>query len=128
MNAKFFMPFETAKLLRKAGYPQSGSDMYYNPNGKLMTQAEVIAGYKDVFPISITDCYAAPAYCEVLDWMIENRIAVITTNANDTMRGLRWYCDILFIDGDTIRTEECVTREESINSAIIGALDELSEH
>ena len=111
-------------MLKKVGYSQAGRDMYYNLNGELMTRAEIIAGYKEVFPTSITDYYAAPAYCEVLDWLVSHRVAVITTNANDTMRGLRWYCDILLSDGDTIKTEECVTREESINSAIIGALEE----
>lgn len=117
MKPKFYVPFETAKMLRKAGYPQSGSDMYYDLSGNLTPD-------NGFLPINDDVCPAAPAYCEVLDWLVSQRVAVITTNANDTMRGLRWYCDILLSDGDTIRTEEYVTREESINSAIIGALEE----
>ena len=52
MNTKFYVPFETAKRLKAQGYPQSGSDMYYNPNAELKTQVELIAGYKEYYPIT----------------------------------------------------------------------------
>lgn len=71
MNAKFFVPFETAKVLEGKEYPQRDSDMYYNPNGTLFTQAELDGGYKgkDDRPIMIPYYTAAPTYHEVADWL-----------------------------------------------------------
>lgn len=70
MKDKFYVPFQIAKMLKKAGYQQAGSDMYYNSNGELFARTELEAGYNEEYPIMITYYYAAPAYCEVLDWLI----------------------------------------------------------
>lgn len=143
MNTKFYVPFETAKLLKKAGYPQSGSDMYYNPNGELKTQVELIAGYKEDYPTMIKYYIAAPAYCEVLDWLWATHTLDITTNEvgrgdYDPKKG-RWsnhevgfsgmieyphphYTHLNKIDhtGGFYST-----REEAYNAAIIKVLEEL---
>lgn len=52
MNKKIYVPFETAVLLNKKGYPQDSCDMYYNPNSELRTQVELIAGYKEYYPFT----------------------------------------------------------------------------
>ena len=69
MNTKFYVQFETAKMLKAHGYQQTGSDMYYNPNGELFTRTELEAGYNEGYPIMITYYYAAPTYHEVLYWL-----------------------------------------------------------
>lgn len=130
MKSKFHVPFETAKMLKKAGYPQSGSDMYYNPNGKLMTQAEVIAGYKDVFPISITDCYAAPAYHEVLDWLEEKGIRIEVRVAYQFReRKWSWRGYVYVVEDEDYETSQladlCSTREQALNASILKALEML---
>lgn len=51
MKTKFYVPFDTAKMLKNAGYPQSGSDMYYNPNGELKSQADIYAERRDNDPM-----------------------------------------------------------------------------
>lgn len=131
MNTKFYVPFETAKMLKKAGYPQSGSDMYYNSNGELVTRAELEAGYNEEYPIMITYYYAAPAYCEVLDWMISKKIAVITIEMFEIMwnirpideAGMTWCCYVRLND-TIVYTDYYNTRWEAINAAIIRALKE----
>lgn len=129
MNKKFFVPYQTAKLLRKAGYPQSGSDMYYNPNGKLMTQAEVISGYKDVFPISITDCYASPTYHEVVDWLEEKGIHI--TCYAPLLKPVGRYAISVFnsntnnINDWGLCRDAYPTREKALNEGILKALEML---
>lgn len=51
MNEKFYVPFETAKLLKEKGYPQSDSDMYYTHNGELKSQADIYADRTDNDPM-----------------------------------------------------------------------------
>lgn len=127
MNTKFYVPFETAKMLRKAGYPQSGSDMYYNPNSEMKTQVELIAGYKEDYPTMIKYYIAAPAHCEVLDWLVSKDIYINVDRTDNTLleSGLVWHCYIWERDTDDwcTATIEYPTREEAINSAIIGALE-----
>ena len=124
MNKKFYVPFETAKMLKKAGYPQAGSDMYYNPNGELFTRTELEAGYNEEYPIMITYYYTAPAYCEVLDWLVESKEICIDI---EVLLNGKWVCSLLdkkseFTIGETL---EYPTREQAINAAIVRVLEEL---
>ena len=125
MNTKFYVPFETAKMLKKAGYPQSDSDMYYNPNGELKTRIELIAGYDEDFPTMIKYrykyYYAAPAYCEVLDWLAGKKIYI---EISCTAKG-KWYCYMW--EGNSAIDATChyLTREQAYNAAIIRVLEEL---
>lgn len=101
--------------------------MYYNPNGKLMTQAEVIAGYKDVFPISITDCYAAPAYHEVVDWLAEKGIYICIEVLLEK-RGefvFSSYIDWIGNINQETHVGTYPTREEALNAGILAALKKL---
>lgn len=126
MNEKFYVPFETAKLLKEKGYPQSDSDMYYTHNGELKSQADIYADLTDNDPMMYsyfltTYHIAAPAYHEVVDWL-EGKGVRIYAEYNENWIG--------FIDyGDTEGAEEatiCQTREEVLNAAIIEALETIT--
>lgn len=129
MNIKFYVPFETAKMLKAQGYPQSGSDMYYNPNSELKTQVELIAGYKEDYPTMIKYYIAAPAYCEVIDWLAESKEIYIDVDRTRerVVKIPLWHCYIWnkyqFIGA--IITASYPTREQAINAAIIRVLEEL---
>ena len=128
MNTKFYVPFETAKMLKKAGYPQSGSDMYYNPNGELRTQVELIAGYKEDYPIMIKYYYAAHAYCEVLDWLVQKKIYIDVDRTTERVVKIpMWHCYIWdkYLLKGAIITGSYPTREQAINAAIVRVLEEL---
>lgn len=115
MNAKFYVPFETAKLLKKAGYPQSGSDMYYDLSNNLTPDNGFI-------PIDDDVCAAAPAYCEVLDWLTLSKEIYIDVNC---VSKHRWYCYTRYNHGKSESTCLYSTREEAINSAIVETLEEM---
>ena len=124
MNKKFYVPFETAKMLKKADYPQAGSDMYSNPNGELFTRTELEAGYNEEYPIMITYYYAAPAYCEVLDWLVESKEICIDI---EVLLNGKWVCSLWdkkseFTIGETL---EYPAREQAINAAIVKVLEEI---
>ena len=127
MNKKFYVPFETAKMLKKAGYPQAGSDMYYNPNGELKTQVELIAGYKEDYPIMITYYYATPAYCEMLDWLdgkgiyVSAFLSIGETDNKDTYK-IWWKSFIDVPNHEEQSSGVYSTREEALNNGIIKAL------
>lgn len=121
MNSKFILPFETAKMLKKAGYPQDSCDMYYNPNGELRTKVELIACYKEDYPIMIKYYYAAPAYCEVLDWLIGKRIYIDI----DCTAKAKWYCYMWEGSSSIGATGDYIDREQAINAAIVRVLEEL---
>lgn len=114
MNAKFYVPFETAQLLRKAGYPQSDSDMYYDLSGNLTPD-------NGFLPIDDDVCPAAPAYCEVLDWLIGKKIYI---DIDCTAKG-KWYCYMWEGNSAIDATGQYFTREQAINAAIVRVLEEL---
>lgn len=126
MNSKFLVPFETAKMLKKAGYPQSGSDMYYNPNSELKTQVELIAGYKEDYPTMIKYYIAAPAYCEVLDWLVGKKICITCRPAysyEGQYNGFQY--EMQTYDEDDYPDDIYRTREEALNAGILAALEML---
>ena len=131
MNAKFFVPFETAKLLKEKGYPQLESEYHYNINGDMVRFSDDYEGYtEDIIMRIAQDFYAAPIYLEVLDWLIENKIAVITVEMCEILwnmhpideAGMRWYCNVRLND-TIVQTDDFDTRWEAINAAILKALE-----
>lgn len=136
MKSKFFVPFETAKLLKKKGYPQEWSDWYYHENidktFMLVSNQEVPQGLLNGRQSEFNFEYitAAPTYHEVLDWLEENGIYITTlwnigeTDKEDTYEIL-WKC---FVD-ITLHEEQVTsvyhTREEAINEGILKALEML---
>ena len=115
------MPFETAKMLKAADYPQDGSDMYYTPAGVLHDKVALDEQFKEELPIALTDCFAAPAYCEVLDWLAEKNIDIdVYMTVDNTFFSSLWKHG-----KNEYYLGELPTREEAINSAIIRALEEV---
>lgn len=121
MDKKFFVPFETAKALKKKGYPQGDSDMYYNPNGELFTRAELDEGYKEDYPIMITYYFAAPTYYEVVDWLEGRKVRIYAEYCNGWWYGFIDNSETMEIEA----TERYQTREEALNEGILAALEML---
>lgn len=135
MNAKFFVPYATAKMLRANGYPQSDSDMYYTPNGELKSQADIYADLTDNDPMMYsyfltTYHIAAPTYHEVLDWLQEKGIRIEVRVAYQ-FREKQWsWCGYVYIvEDEDYETSQLAdwssTREGALNAAIIRALEML---
>lgn len=126
MNKKFFVPFETAKLLKEKGYPQEDSDMYYTPNGELKSQADIYADRTDNDPMMYsyfltTYHIAAPTYHEVVDWLLGKGYPIESACIREySDSDVKWLCGIAY----TI-TRIYLTREEALNEAIIKALNAL---
>ena len=130
MNAKYFVPFETAKQLKEKGYPQAWATMYYGTfDGEtiLLTDREsascVVEGDEDspVFEDWSESYYAAPTYHEVVDWL-EGKGIILVTDAKRYRGGLIYWCNI----GWGVKfeeTDEFPTREEALNAAILRALE-----
>ena len=120
MNAKYFVPFETAKKLKEKGYPQEFADWYYHESADELAfvhnryvPERVVTGK----PTELGIWYiAAPTYHEVVDWLEGKGIMIGTGKA----RG-KWYCSI-DSDTDDLTTELYPTREEALNAAILVAL------
>ena len=129
MNAKFFVPFETAKILKEKGYPQDfahNDALYTLPNGEFYWALDVDIARR----CSEGEPILAPTYCDVLDWLIENKIAVITVEMCEIMwnihpideADMRWYCNVRLND-TIVQTDDFDTRWEAINEAILEALE-----
>lgn len=122
MNKKFIVPFEMAKLLKEKGYPQLGTEHYYNINGDMVVFSDDYEGYtEDIIMRIEQDFYAAPTYHEVVDWLEGRKVRIYAEYCNGW-----WYG---FIDNsETMEIEATVryqTREEALNAGILAALEML---
>lgn len=125
MNAKFFVPFDTAQRLKEKGYPQDKSDYGYFDNGD---SHPII-----MFPADNFDC-AAPTYHEVVDWLEGKGIYVtldwVLLKYIETLQGtieetFGWEGDVKRLHIDWRVTDDYPTREQAINAAILIALEML---
>ena len=119
MNAKFFVPYETAKALKAAGYPQNDSDyVYYNGEllPRLMSTNE--AGF-----------IASPTYHEAVDWLEGKGVLIDCTCGYDYDTKKEWYrCFVIQRERrleDKYISKVAPTREEALNAAILAALEGL---
>lgn len=116
MDAKFFVPFDTAQQLKKKGYPNNTEMLYDNETGELISSA-AYANPKYWIGDKYMYLIAAPTYHEVLDWLEGKGVRIYAE-----------YCEQWagFIDnGETKEVEATAiypTREEAINEAIKAAL------
>lgn len=115
MKKKFFVPFDTAQLLKEKGY-NSLCVCYYGP------YKELYLGIL-VSNMDYEDCgnCSAPTYHEVVDWLEGRKVRIYAEYCNGW-----WYG---FIDNsETMEIEATVryqTREEAINDGILKALEML---
>lgn len=115
MNAKFFVPYQTAQLLKEKGY-NSLCVCYYRPDKELYLGILVSnMDYEDCGNCS------APTYHDVVDWLEGRKVRIYAEYCNGW-----WYG---FIDNsETMEVEATVryqTREEALNDGILKALEML---
>lgn len=119
MNAKFYVPFETAKLLKEKGYPEY-TDIYYDANGCLVSDF-VKSNYEPpaVFPLT-----AAPTYHEVLDWLETEKGILVSVGINEVNSYL-WEVYSKYRSGALYHSQWVSSREKALNEAIIKSLERL---
>ncbi len=126
MNAKFFVPYETAKALKVAGYNEKVNGYYTKGND----DAPCIAYCG--FPINNTDqetCsdISAPTYHEVVDWLEGKGVLIDCTCGYDYDTKKEWYrCFVMQRERrleDKYISKVAPTREEALNAAILAALE-----
>ena len=131
MKDKFYVPFQIAKMLKEKGYPQDfahNDALYTLPNGEFYWALDVDIARRR----SEGEPILAPTYCDVLDWLIDNKIAVITVEMCEIMwniypideAGMSWYCNVRLND-TILRTDDFDTRWDAINAAILKTLEML---
>ena len=128
MKSKFFVPFETAKLLKEKGYPQLGTEHYYNINGDIVVFSDDYEGYtEDIIMRIEQDFFAALTYHEVLDWLdgkgiyVSAFLCIGETDKEDTYK-IWWKSFIDIPPYEEQSSAVCSTREEALNNGIIKAL------
>lgn len=130
MNSKFFVPFETAKLLKKRGYPQAENDWYYEPAGEMLINEGVAELLRHRAGDNADGIVAAPTYHEVVDWLAGKGIRIEVRMAYH-FRKKQWsWCGYVYVvedeDYETSQLADwCSTREAAINAAILKALEML---
>lgn len=134
MNAKFFVPFETAKAMKAKGYPQTFAAAYYNTfddNLILITDRDsascVVEGnMSKPYYVHLADFYTAAAtYHEALDWLEEKFIYIYTEISYSWQQQKIVYgCTIITPEKD-YNTDNYNNREEALNAAILKALETL---
>lgn len=135
MNAKFFVPYETAQLLKEKGYNEKITFAYNK-------QKQVVhAGTRDCnnidwdnlrkvqssYPPRL-DYIAAPTYHEVLDWLEERGIRIEVRMAyHFREKQWSWCGHVYVVEDEDYETSQLAdwssTREEALNAAILKALE-----
>lgn len=121
MTNKFFVPYETAKLLKENGYNEECTFYWGDGIIRIGHQLHTNKELTDNTPNWLyNECISAMTYHEVLDWLEGKGIHIYAEYCND------W---VGFIDaGETKETEATgiyPTREQALNAAILKALEML---
>lgn len=137
MDAKFFVPFETAKQLREKGYNEKIS-YAYNKERRIVragvidcnnTDWDNLRKVQSSYPPRL-DYIAAPTYHEVVDWLEGKGIRIEVRMAYH-FRKKQWsWCGYVYVvedeDYETSQLADwCSTREQALNAAILKALEML---
>lgn len=130
MNAKFFVPYQTAKLLKEKGYPQAEEDWYwywyYGGKRQMLIDNATTDLLRQTMGFNGVEIIAAPTYHEVLDWLYEKKICITCHPAysyEGQYNGFQY--EMQTYDEDDYPDDIYRTREETLNSAIISALEML---
>ena len=111
MDAKFYVPYETARELRLKGYPQS-TDTWY------VGQANGVRTYKK--QSTIYESIARPTYHEVLDWLFDREVSIW---ARSYYGKIDWFSVVAVGDDEHFPSGWFKTREDALNAAILEALN-----
>lgn len=131
MDEKFFVPYQTAKLLKEKGYDIKVS-FYYTTDGVIKSHAafdrEALDGDPCLLNYSNSDLQkwyrkenyiSAPTYHEVLDWLEKKGYPIEIA----CLRNFDGY-DIMWVCGCDIYVSGIYpTREEAFNDVIIDLLN-----
>lgn len=124
MDAKFYVPYETAQLLKEKGY-EAETDYYYNKETKSITSLRDLKNewYPDSLQKVIDARYIpAPTYHEVLDWLEHtHHISVWASYIKQRWYGVVCRNDIRDAD-NTYPGDFYTSREEALNVAILETL------
>lgn len=118
MDKKFYVPFETAKLLKEKGYPEY-ADIFYDANGFLVNNFS----RSDYDAPIVLPVISSPTYHEVLDWLYEKKICITCHPAysyEGQYNGFQY--EMQTYDEDDYPDDIYRTREEALNEAIKAAL------
>lgn len=131
MNAKYFVPYETAKALKEKGYPQITDYVFF-------LEEIVLNCTDDERCMEVSGMIAAPTYHEVVDWLEgKNKLLNIEILCgNNPITKQRYYygkisvCEEAEQNGMRVSNKSkstvyrCEnTREEALNAAILKALE-----
>jgi len=114
MNAKYFVPFDTAKQLKEKGYPQD-IDYIYDTGGVRHWR------HLTLYQMDKLNLVAAPTYHEVVDWLERKWICVSAMNRPWGV----WFASVeekYKPIENGYDTDDYTTREEALNVAILVAL------
>lgn len=128
MKSKFHVPFETAQQLKGKGYPQENDsfqecDLYYYDDGELEAGIAIDTDELD-------DCFYAPTYHEVVDWLegkgiyVSAFLSIGETDKEDTYK-IWWKSFIDIPPHEEQSSAVYSTREEALNDGILKALEML---
>lgn len=114
MDKKYFVPYETAKLLKEKGYPQDGEDYIYLSGGERKRR-----NWLDSYQMDILNAVICPTYHEVVDWLERKGYPIESACIREySDSDMMWLCGIAYTT-----TRIYLTREEALNEAIIKALE-----
>lgn len=125
MDKKFFVPFETALLLKEKGY-NGICDYYYAPDKQLYFGVTRVSN--DTLDYENNGTVAAPTYHEVVDWLegkgiyVSAFLCIGETNKEDTYK-IWWKSFIDIPPYEEQSSAVCSTREEALNESILKALE-----
>ena len=118
MNKKFFVPFETAKVLKEKGY-NCMCDYYYAPDKQLYFGVTRVSN--DTLDFENNGTIAAPTYHEVLDWLEKKGYPIESACLRDFAdHDIMWVCGC-----DLTVSKIYPTREEAFNDVILDVLKTL---
>lgn len=115
MDAKFYMPYETARELRLKGYPQSTDTWYVETAKGVRTYKKQSAEYESI---------ARPTYHEVLDWLFNMGWFVWARNYDNEVK---WFSVFRMKPDSKEHFPHGVfySREDALNAAILETLKRL---
>lgn len=132
MDAKFFVPLETAKLLKQKGYNEQCT--YYYGDGIIRIVSRCPCTNEELSNNTpnwlFNECISAPTYHEVVDWL-EGKGIRIEVRVAYHFREKKWsWCGYVYVvEDEDYETSQLAdwssTREEALNAGILAALEML---
>lgn len=122
MDRKYFVSYETAKLLKEKGFPQE-HEWFYCDDGKGITPSW------DGCHCFRSDAVARPTYHEVINWL-EGKGICIDVRMGWCQKTKRWlWCgyNVYVVKDEDYETSQlidwCLIREDALNAGILKALE-----